>query len=187
MYSSEGHAWPAAASPDGRSLAFIQVGGTTRSDIWLLPLDGSAPRALVQSPFDDAAPAFSPDSSLVAYQSAEAGRWDVYVQRLSDGRREIVSSDGGARPIWSRDGRTLYYEAGDRLMRVTVEDGPTLRVGRATPVLEGNGATVAGIAPDGRFLLDRHAAAPPEAAVVATDWIREVRRLLGPPAAQMPR
>ncbi|MFZ9683077.1 MAG: peptide deformylase, partial [Cephaloticoccus sp.] len=39
------------------------------------------------------------------------------------GPRQQISTDGGAEPLWSRDGRELFYQNGTALMAVTVTPG----------------------------------------------------------------
>ena len=57
----------------------------------------------------------------VAYVSNESGSNEVYV-RASDGssRASLVSSGGGAEPVWSRSGQELFYRSGDRMMALGV-------------------------------------------------------------------
>src|SRR6185295_7859544 len=102
---------------DGRTLAMVVAGETTRRDLWLMPTgEGGAPREVVHSPFDEASPALSSDGLLLAYQSDEGGRWDVYLQRVADGRRTIVSTSGGERPFWSPGDAAIVYRSGSVLM-----------------------------------------------------------------------
>ena len=54
----------------------------------------------------------------MAYVSDVSGRNQVYVQH--SGGTELVSNDGGEEPVWSPDGRQLFYRAGDALMVVGV-------------------------------------------------------------------
>ena len=125
---------------------------------------------------------------MLAYQSADTGRWQVYVQRLADARRVMVSTTGGDRPTWSRDGSFLYYRTESSLVRVPISrtpEGP--KIGDATPVGTHTGASIAGIAPDGRLLIDSPSSDALRRAVMALGWVRETRQALGPPAAQMPR
>jgi Tol biopolymer transport system component len=151
-----------------------------------LPLSGGAPHLLVQGPFDETAASFSPGSTSIAFQSSETGRWEIYVQRLRDGRRVLVSTDGGERPLWLRDG--LYYQSRGRLMRAQVSDSSgDLRVGPIATVTNLDATALLGIAPDGRALVDRGSGSPQDNAVVSLEWPREVRQLLGPPAATLPR
>jgi serine/threonine-protein kinase len=187
VYGGGRHSIPAAVSPDGRTLAFIRPEETTRADIWLLPLDGAPAGPLVAGPFDEIAPAFSPRADLLAYQSAESGRWEVYVRRIGADHRALVSTDGGTRPFWSPDGSAIYFQSGNRLMRSTIESSASgLTAGAVASVASLAGSSVVGMARDGRLLLERPAR-PPASAIVALGWIRDVRQLLGPPATVMPR
>jgi Tol biopolymer transport system component len=185
LYSSARHSFPLAASPDGTMLAFLQTSDRTRADVWILPLGGGLPHPLVQGPFDDTAASFSADSTLVAFQSAETGRWEIYLQRLPDGRRTVVSTDGGERPFWGRDG--LYFQSRGQLMRATIADGESLAVESVTRITDLRGATLHGVSGDGRMLVERDTSQAQGTAVVSLEWLREVRALLGPPATALPR
>jgi serine/threonine-protein kinase len=188
VYSATRHAIPIAASPDGATLAFLQTGEGTRTDIWTLPLNGGAPRplVLVQGPFDESAAEFSPDFTLCAYQSAESGRDEIHLLRLRDGRRLPVSTEGGERPLWTGDG--LYYQSRGRLIRVTIaQNADDLRIATAETVSEELGGTLIGASHGGRFLIDRRTSARSSSAIVSLEWMREVRLLLGPPASALPR
>ena len=179
------HALPLAASPDGSMLAFQQTTASTRADIRVLPLDAGPARTLVSGAFDDTAATFSPDAKLLAFQAADTGRWEIYVQRLRDGRRIVVSTDGGERPHWGPDG--LYFQSRGQLMRAAIAGADSMRVESVTRLANLFGATLQGIAPDARVLVRRDADMSPAAAVVSLEWLREVRALLGPPAAALPR
>ena len=84
------HAIPCSASPDGSLLAFVARGAGTRADIWGLPLAGGPVQPLIRTPFDDVAAAFSPDGGSIAYQSNDAGRWEV----LPAPSRRLQARDG---------------------------------------------------------------------------------------------
>jgi hypothetical protein len=181
------HAFPGSVSGDGRALAFVVAGQDTKRDIWVVATAAASPaREVVHSAFDETAPALSPDGSLLAYQSDEGGRWDVYVQRVRDGRRAIVSTTGGERPFWAVDGVSIVYRSGTSLMRATV-GADNLTVGSPSMVVDLHADAPLGLAPDGRVLVDHRAGIAGGAAVIALHWDREARRLLGPPAATMPR
>ena len=101
----------------------------------------------------------------------------------------MVTAAGGERPFWSRDGRTLLYMSAGAVMRAPV-DVDSLSVGPASQVLDATeleGGLVLGAAADGRLLLLDRAVGTARTAVIASHWEEEVRRLLGPPAAAMPR
>ena len=179
------HSLPVTVSPDATMLVFVQTAPLRRADLWALPLAGGPARPLVNGPFDDSAAAFSPDSRLVAYQSAETGRWEIYLQRLRDGRRLVVSTDGGERPIWARDG--LYFQSRGHLARATIADAETFRVEAVTRITDLQGATLRGVSPDGRILVERDTDLSQGSAIVSLEWLREARALLGPPATALPR
>jgi DNA-binding winged helix-turn-helix (wHTH) protein/Tol biopolymer transport system component len=180
------HSLPLAVSPDGTMLAFLQTALGRGADLWVRPLGGGPARALVQGPFDDSAASFSPDSTLVAFQSAETGRWEIYLQRLRDGRRIVVSTDGGERPFWARDG--LYFQSRGQLVRAAIaDDAGTLRVGQVARIGGLQGGTLLGVSPDGRVLAERGTDLSQGTAVVSLEWLREVRALLGPPTTALPR
>ena len=125
---------PQDLTPDGRSLIYQQHDQQGGWDIWMRPMDGSAPSPLVQSPQNDQDPALSPDGRFLAYSSPESGGRQVWVMPMpGDGRRWRVSNDYGREPEWSPDGRTLYFHGLDKtLMRVAVDTaGAAPRLGTA--------------------------------------------------------
>ena len=124
--------FPDSFSPDGRRLAYTIASGDTSFDIWTLPLDLSdpeKPKALTAEPFlrtraGEMDGMFSPNGRWLAYTSTESGASEVYVRPFrpngeGSGGKWQISTHGGTLPVWSRDGRTLMYQApDDRLMVV---------------------------------------------------------------------
>ena len=113
-------------SRDGRLLLFAASDPKTRSDLWLLPLDGSkAPKPLLQTPFNEAEARISPDGRFFAFASDESGRPEVYVWPMdSRGEQWQISTQGGTKPLWRRDGKELFYLGEDRkLMSFELTDG----------------------------------------------------------------
>ena len=119
-------------SADGRLLAFDEQDPKTGFDIWILPVGGDRrPYPFVNSSFREWFGEFSPDGRWIAYESNESGRSEVYLRPFpGPGGKWQVSTEGGARPEWSRDGRELFYFQNDKLMRVPVDSGHALAVGR---------------------------------------------------------
>jgi hypothetical protein len=69
-------------------------------------------------------PTLSPDGRWLAYDSAESGRWEVYVRSYPDlGGRQQVSTTGGRYPRWTRDARSLFYVAGSRVYSASFAPG----------------------------------------------------------------
>jgi Tol biopolymer transport system component len=84
-----GLAWAPSWSPDGRRILYTQVASDrTKSEIWALPLDGSAePSRLLRA-----------DASLGLAEMAPDGRSLVAVAFFSDGRQSLVRAKPGANP-----------------------------------------------------------------------------------------
>jgi Tol biopolymer transport system component len=132
LLSSKNWLFANSWSSDGRFLAFAEQDPKTGFDIWILPVGGDRkPYPLVQSSFREWFGEFSPDGRWIAYDSDESGRSEIYLRAFpGPGGKWQVSTGGGARPEWSRDGRELFYFDGDKLMRVTVDGSRALAVGR---------------------------------------------------------
>jgi Tol biopolymer transport system component len=100
-----------------------------------------------------------------------------------------ISSDGGGAPLWSSDGRELFFQSNDgsTMTAVSVETRPTLRLGQSQKLFEGHfqpnsdaGLSFA-VSPDGRrFLMVRQDENPREATelVVVQNWFQEIERLV---------
>ena len=150
------------ASWSGRTVAFdTQVAGTG-FDIWTMNIDDAkGARPFLNSRFDEYRPALSPDSHWIAYISEESGRDEVYVQPYpGPGPKWPISSDGAVGiPKWSKDGRTLYYRNGDKLLEVDIQTTPTFKAAKPRVLFEIPFASF-DVAPDGRFLLVRDTEKP---------------------------
>ena len=114
-------------SSDGRSIVFHTFRTDTLWDIARFDLTDGTVEDLIRTPFQELAPSFSPDGNWLAAMSNETGRMEIYVYRLTvPGGRWQLSAAGGTKPIWSRDGRTIYYHSpSSHLMAVEVETGET--------------------------------------------------------------
>ena len=125
-------------------------------NIGMLSMEGARPwKPLLQTEANEVSPALSPDGAWIAYTSNRTGRPEVYVERfpgLTD--RQPISTDGGAEPLWSRDGRELFYRRGNAMMVVPLGGSSTLSVGTPRVLFEGSyyatdGSRRYDIAPDG--------------------------------------
>jgi serine/threonine-protein kinase len=111
---------PYSFSPDGKRLAYSQLTGG-QSEIWTAPVESNPDRArlgkpelFLRVPSSAFSAKFSPDGHWMAYQSDETGRYEVYVSPSpGSGRKQPVSTGGGWFPIWSHNGRELFFLSPD--------------------------------------------------------------------------
>jgi serine/threonine-protein kinase len=126
---ANGSRYGGTVTPDGRALIFWET-GSDREGIRRLAFDSApASERILTGAFGEAGPALSPDGRWLAYQSEETGRAEVYVRPYpGTGGRIPISLQGGSEPVWSRNGKELFYRSGDSLMAATVEPGATFAV-----------------------------------------------------------
>jgi serine/threonine-protein kinase len=125
LWDSEYHVHVNDWSPDGRWIV-LEVERVGTWEIWLLDVDeGSEAKPLLATRFRLHSARVSPDGSYLAYVSNESGREEIYVQRFPDlGDKQQISNDGGAQPVWARDGQKLFYRSLTHMMAVDVSLGP---------------------------------------------------------------
>jgi Tol biopolymer transport system component/tRNA A-37 threonylcarbamoyl transferase component Bud32 len=101
-------------SPDGHYLLYDAgtIGKDNGVDIWALPMFGDTkPFAFISAPGDQGFAQFSPDGKWVSYASTETGRMEVYVMPFpATGAKWQISTNGGTRPRWRRDGKEIMFE-----------------------------------------------------------------------------
>jgi len=183
---------PSSWSPDGRVLAYNRR--TARGSIWdifvLNRAGNEEPQPLIASPDNHACCAvFSPDGKYLAYVARESNRTQVYVRPYPGPDITFLVSEeggGGGEPVWSPDGRELFYRTGDKMMVVSIETELTFRAGRPEVLFEGPyratqrpaGMQYYDISPDGeRFLMIRSDQVPGQINVVL-NWFEELKRLV---------
>jgi Tol biopolymer transport system component len=175
---------PMDASRDGRYLVTMNPGPglVNGRGIWVLPLFGDRkPFPYVAAGFQETYPRLSPDGRWLAYQSNESNRDEVYV--VSFPRKDakwLISTGGGIRPVWSRDGRELYYYSADgKIMTVQITLGAQFRFGAPKPLFDVRLATATvsfDVSRDGHFLLPVFVANPGTGLMnVVLNWSRTLK------------
>jgi len=187
---SQQHQDPGSWSPDGKLLAFAQASPVTGWDLWVLDVETGRTTPVLQTPAQERHPMISPDGRWLAYASDETGRSEVYLQEFPEaGDKRMVSAAGGGEPLWSRDGRQLFYRGEGRILSVTVSSAASPDTGGPMAVLDdpfegrrGGGAPNYEIDESGtRFLVSRDAAAQPPVDAsfdVVLNWFQELRQLV---------
>ena len=187
-----------AVSPDGRW--YIFRGGATSAaaggrDITAMRVGvDTVPMPLLATPYDEEAFALSPDGRLMAYHSDETGRNEVFVRPFPevDSEKRQVSDGGGKSPLWSRDGKELFYlSPDDEMMAASVDAVSSLEVGEpqvlfrlpnSIALVESDFYTPWDVAPDGHFIMVRTHEAPSQyeaPLIVVENWFEELKAKLG--------
>src|SRR5206468_8371241 len=110
---------------------------TTGENIWFLPLFGDRkPIPFLRTRFNELRARFSPNRRWMAYNSDESGKQEVYVRAFDGSGEKIhISTEGGTRACWRRDGAELFYLSADnQLMGVSVQTGATFEAGTPVPL-----------------------------------------------------
>ncbi len=107
----------------GKFLAFGEQRPNTKTDILILPVEGDGasgwksgkPWVFLESPFNEQEAIFSPDGNWLAYESDESGRDEIYVRPFpGPGGKWQISTAGGEFPLWSRNGKELFFRTADQ-------------------------------------------------------------------------
>jgi serine/threonine-protein kinase len=178
---------PGSVSPDGKLLTYVEYDSVTNADILVIPLDGDrTPRPFLKTRFSEGSPVISPDGRWIAYQSNASGRFEIYVSSFPEpGPPTQVTTTGGIRPVWSGNGRELFYQSNTRKMVVPVEPGPPLKFGDASMLFAGNYLGEGDLARDtGRFVMvkDNGQDAAGKTIYLVLNWFDELRAKLSSPA-----
>jgi eukaryotic-like serine/threonine-protein kinase len=100
-------------SPSGEELVYRhQQDPVTNDDIAMIKVGGTAePQWLLHETYIERNAELSPNGRWMAYQSDESGRFEIYVRPFPnvDDDRVLVSNASGEKPLWSRDGKELFY------------------------------------------------------------------------------
>ena len=182
---------PEAWTPDARTLTFRRGAGP--GVIWMLSLDGDrTPKPLITAASNQHYTAFSPNGKWMAYTSNESGNtFEVFVQPFPlTGAKYQITTAGGRTPVWSSDGRQLFYVdiPSNRIVGIDVRTDSGFSFGAPTAVPLDGGQFIApgrnfDITPDGKQFVVVRAPSSPEQGkrtaqqiVVVVNWFDELKQ-----------
>ncbi len=179
LVASGNQQFPGSWGTDG-TLVFTEQRPSTGRDILQLLPGQRTPSPLLASPADETSPRISPDRRWLSYVSNASGRFEVYVGPLNVVERSRpISTDGGTEPVWSMNGREIYFREGTRMMAVTIDASGTA-TGRPTLLFDGNFARGTSdmanydVTAEGRFVMVQPPAASGPVLHILVNWLREL-------------
>lgn len=116
-------------SPDGTRIVYERrsndiMTDNTRTNLWLVNVDGSAHRPLVSGTQSSSAPRWSPDAGRIAYEQATDTGKGLYVRWMDSGQTALVANtrESVSSVAWSPDGRWLAF-----VMKVPKKTSPVAK------------------------------------------------------------
>ncbi|MFI5312270.1 MAG: protein kinase, partial [Gemmatimonadales bacterium] len=185
LASANGDIYEGVMTPDGKTVVY-QL-DTAGADVLFRSIEGdTTPRRVAESAAIEDMARVSPDGKWVAFVTDASGSAQVVVQPFpGPGGRIQVSSAGGFEPVWSRDGRRLFYRDGSHLVAATVVTSPGFTVTSRTPLFDDTFAPAVSphanydVAPDGEHLLLLRATESSQV-IIVHNWRAEMHaRLAG--------
>ncbi|HJZ73819.1 MAG TPA: protein kinase [Vicinamibacterales bacterium] len=186
-------------SHDGKKLVFNylsvpRMGENAPFDIGVLTTnENGAWKPLLETEAAEVAPVISPDGAWIAYSSNRTGRYEIYVEQFPGlGDRQMLSTNMGIEPLWSPDGREVFYRSlnGRQFLSVRFDAKSGRPQGSPTVLFEGAYASYLGgfrlraydVTPDGkRFVMLKElpgtgrGLAPNQFSVVL-NWLDELKQ-----------
>jgi serine/threonine-protein kinase len=179
---------------NGKTLVFT-YGALSQLHIGLLSMEGHhAWKPLIDRATDASMISISPDQKWLAYQSSSSGQYEIYMERFPDlgDRQRISTQQGGWAPVWSHDGREIFYRrvSDGAMMAARVQTTPVLTIGEPVRLFESKGydqvippqaggpaGRTFDVAPDGRFLMIKES--QPSATgdiILVQNWFEELKQ-----------
>jgi len=173
-------------SSDGRVLLFDQLNAKTGWDLCSFSVeDSNMPQSVICEAGRQQNAVFSPDGGWIAYKSDQEGQDEVYVSPYPKLAPKKISIGGGIHPIWSSDGKELFYRDEDRMIAVTIETEPELVATKFEVLFEEQFYTGMyrsyDVSRDGqRFLMVKETEEQSSAnqLIVVHNWFEELKRLV---------
>jgi serine/threonine-protein kinase len=202
LTTSSNQQMASSVSPDGSRLTFAEVRPKTGWDVMMLGLGPTLSatftrptQPIIQTSVADIDSRVSPNGHWISYQSSESGMTEIHVRPFPnvDAGHWQVTTNGGTRAVWARNGRELFYQANGALMAVPVRTtdsifsaGNAIRLFDVAPYYFASVSQTFDVSADGqKFLMIKNPAASEQDAapslIVAEHWTEELRRLMPAP------
>jgi Tol biopolymer transport system component/DNA-binding winged helix-turn-helix (wHTH) protein len=101
-------------SPDGRRIAFASLRSGLQG-VWISSDDGNNLVQISNPNYVSGSPQWSPDGNRIAFDSFSGEKWEIYISEIAERkpRKLITNIPNVTRPRWSRDGKWIYFRAGE--------------------------------------------------------------------------
>jgi serine/threonine-protein kinase len=185
LVTTAGRWRPAAFEPGGRGLVYFgKSQEQARVEIWRVATSGDrTPHQVLANNFNNYTPALAPDGRWMAYVSDESGHPEVYVRPYpGPGGRWQVSLNGGWEPVWSSDGREIFYRTTGQMMTAAVRTQGGFEVTSRTELFTGGYPQFPGVrnydvTPDGHtFAMFQQLQGAAQTVYVTLNWFDQLRR-----------
>jgi serine/threonine-protein kinase len=187
---------PSAWSPDGAFFLYVRQAASAPQEqghqqplpkVWLVAARDHGEHQWLQTPFAEWGGSFSPDGRSYAYTSNQTGDSEVWVRPFpGPGAPTRISSEGGQKPVWSKDGKEIFYETAGKLLSARVAfRGSEFRSEPPRQLMDGGfvhddtdpNMRYVDVARDGRVLVVHANQAPSDVSlVIAQHWDAELPR-----------
>ena len=123
--------YPASLSADGSTLVILRITPETAGDLYSTPAAGGDVTPVLVTKAYEGGPQLSPDGKWLLYVSNESGgRMEVFLRPFGGADRKWpVSGGGGLHPLWSRDGKQIFYRSGQQMVAVNFTPLPNVQLG----------------------------------------------------------
>ncbi len=125
-------------TPDGSQMIVTEVDPERQGDLLLVDLSDGNSRPLLVDQHDVWAPALSPNGKWLTYSTDEAGKEAIHVRSFPDMRLRLrIDAQNPSGPVWSVDGRSIFYTTSRGLWEARLTGTTTLSVASSTLLFEG--------------------------------------------------
>jgi Tol biopolymer transport system component len=133
---------PHDISPDGTRIVVQELNENTGTDLSLVSMADGVETPFLASQAGEFSGRISPNGRWIAYTSDEAGSFQVHVRPFTDpsAGHWLVSENPGRAPVWSSDGRELFFVTREpqprALWSVSVRAGEAFSAGSPRKLLD---------------------------------------------------